>query len=421
MWARMLQGLLQPLVRNGTLQLTFPDGHVRRFGDGAAPVIGVSLTDPSLPRRLVLNPELAVGEGYTEGTLLIDNDDLHGFLDLLLRNIDGNSPVWWRRPFEAVALAFRQLQMWNPVSRSKQNVAHHYDLSPELYALFLDADRQYSCGYFRHPDDTLEQAQAQKKAHIAAKLLLKPGMSVLDIGCGWGGLAIALARDFGVKVLGVTLSEEQHRIATARVVEAGLQDQVEIRLTDYRDVRGTFDRIVSVGMFEHVGVPQYRTYFGKVHDLLAPDGIALIHTIGRAEPPSYTAGFIRKYIFPGGYVPAMSETMRVVEKQHLWTADVEVWRLHYAQTLRNWLDRFMEHADQLPASYDDRFLRMWRYYLVASEMSFRVGRQCVFQFQLSHKIDAVPITRDYLYAPVPRENARAQMRRDRPRAVEAAE
>lgn len=422
MWARLLEGLVDPLILNGTLHLTLPDGRVRRFGDGAAPVIGVTLTDPELPRRLVLNPDLAVGEAYMDGTLQIAGDDLHGFLDLVLRNADDHPPVWWRRPFEAAAIAFRRFQMRNPADRSKDNVAHHYDLSPALYELFLDEDRQYSCAYFRKPGDTLEQAQAQKKAHIARKLLLQPGQRVLDIGCGWGGLAITLARDYGVNVLGVTLSEEQHRIASARVREAGLSDRIDIRLTDYRRVTGSFDRIVSVGMFEHVGVPHYGEYFGKVHDLLTPDGIALIHTIGRAEPPTYTSGFIRKYIFPGGYVPALSEAMTAVEKHHLWPADIEVWRLHYAQTLRHWHDRFVSNIDKVRALYDDRFIRMWRYYLVASEMSFRSGRQCVFQLQLSRRVDAVPVTRDYLYPPPARDAAqRDHGRRDRPRAVEAAE
>jgi cyclopropane-fatty-acyl-phospholipid synthase len=239
-------------------------------------------------------------------------------------------------------------------------------------------------------------------------------MRVLDIGCGWGGLAITLARDCGAQVLGVTLSEEQHRIANERVRAAGLQDRVEIRLTDYRKVQGTFDRIVSVGMFEHVGVPHYNEYFGKVRDLLTEDGIALIHTIGRASPPSYTSGFIRKYIFPGGYVPSMSETMSAVERQGLWTTDVEVWRLHYAETLKHWHDRFMARADRVREIYDDRFIRMWRYYLIASEMSFRAGRHCVFQFQLSRRVDAVPLTRDYLY---PQRDGTQPMERPRPMAA----
>ncbi|MFM2354712.1 MAG: Cyclopropane-fatty-acyl-phospholipid synthase [Pseudomonadota bacterium] len=412
----MLQSLVAGLVRTGTFDLTLPGSGTRRYGDGTGKPVAVTITDPALVRRLALRPDLAVGEGYMEGSLTIAGDDLHGFLGLILANTARGTSVWWRRPFEAANYALRRFQMHNPAARSRQNVAHHYDLSSELYALFLDEDRQYSCAYFRTPDDTLEQAQRQKKAHIAGKLLLRPGLRVLDIGCGWGGMAITLARDYGVHVLGVTLSEEQHRIANERVRAAGLQDRVEIRLTDYRDVTGRFDRIVSVGMFEHVGVPQFRTYFRKVQSLLAEDGVALIHTIGRAEPPSYTSGFILKYIFPGGYVPAMSEMTRAIEAEGLWPADVEVWRLHYAETLRHWHERFMARADRVRAIYDDRFIRMWRFYLVASEMAFRAGRQCVFQVQLSRRLDAVPVTRDYLYAPP----APAQGQ-GRPRPVAAAE
>ncbi|MFN0116394.1 MAG: class I SAM-dependent methyltransferase [Paracoccaceae bacterium] len=416
MWNRLLEQLLSPLIRSGSLTVVFPDGATRRFGDGTRPEATVRLTDPDLPKRLALNPDLAVGEAYMNGTLTVDGDDLHSLLGLLLRNVEEGGMVWWRRPLELAGYALRWFQMWNPAGKSKDNVAHHYDLSSELYELFLDKDRQYSCAYFRNPNDTLEQAQVQKKAHIAGKLLIRPGMRVLDIGCGWGGLAITLARDYGAQVLGVTLSEEQHRIANERVRAAGLTDRVEIRLTDYRKVQGTFDRIVSVGMFEHVGVPHYGEYFGKVRDLLTEDGVALIHTIGRASPPSYTSGFIRKYIFPGGYVPAMSETMSAVEKQGLWPADVEVWRLHYAETLRHWHDRFIDSVDRVRAIYDDRFIRMWRYYLVASEMSFRAGRHCVFQFQLARKVDAVPLTRDYLHA-----GRDTVVGMDRPRPVAAAE
>lgn len=414
MWNRVLEQLLVPLVRSGSLTVVFPDGVGRRFGDGTRPEVTVRLSDPDLPKRLALDPDLVLGEAYMNGTLTVDGDDLRSLLGLLLQNVETGEMVWWRRPLESLAYAFRRFQMWNPATKAKANVAHHYDLSSELYELFLDKDRQYSCAYFRSPDDTLEQAQIRKKAHIAGKLLIKPGMRVLDIGCGWGGLAITLARDCGAQVLGVTLSEEQHRIANERVRAAGLQDRVEIRLTDYRKVQGTFDRIVSVGMFEHVGVPHYNEYFGKVRDLLTEDGIALIHTIGRASPPSYTSGFIRKYIFPGGYVPSMSETMSAVERQGLWTTDVEVWRLHYAETLKHWHDRFMARADRVREIYDDRFIRMWRYYLIASEMSFRAGRHCVFQFQLSRRVDAVPLTRDYLY---PQRDGTQPMERPRPMAA----
>ncbi|MBC7157898.1 MAG: class I SAM-dependent methyltransferase [Rhodobacteraceae bacterium] len=398
MWENLLDRMLRFTIREGSLIINMPEGPPRRYGDGRAPEITVHLTDPTLPRKLLLSPDLALGEGYMEGGFTIENDDLKGLLGLLLHNIADGRVDWWRHPLDTGQRIVRTLRQFNPATRARRNVAHHYDLSGALYDLFLDADKQYSCAYFRSPDDSLETAQAQKKAHIAAKLRLKPGMRVLDIGCGWGGMALTLARDHGAQVLGVTLSEEQHRVATRRAAEAGLSDRVEFRLTDYRLVTGRFDRIVSVGMFEHVGAPHYRTYFRKVRELLEDDGIALIHTIGRVTPPGTTSPWILKYIFPGGYVPAMSEAMAAVERTLLWPTDVEVLRLHYAETLRHWRARFEANIDKVRSLYDERFCRMWRYYLTASEMTFREGRQCVFQFQLARDQQAVPLTRDYLYA-----------------------
>ena len=397
MWDRILDRLLRSLIRDGNLTVQMPGGARQSYGNGSGPAVTVTLHDPALPGRLVRGPDMALGEAYMDQTLTVENDDLAGFLALLLRNAADGRAGWWRYPLERAQRLLRLAQQITPAPRARANVAHHYDLSGGLYDLFLDPDRQYSCGYFKTPDDTLEQAQAQKKAHIAAKLRLAPGMRVLDIGCGWGGLALSLARDHGARVLGITLSLEQHRIATARASEAGLGDQVEFRLTDYRAVTGKFDRIVSVGMFEHVGVPQYRTYFRQVRDLLAPDGVALIHTIGRTTPPGITSPWITRYIFPGGYCPALSEVMPAVQSSGLWTTDIEVWRLHYAETLRHWRKRFEANIDRAAALYDDRFCRMWRYYLTASEMTFRHYGQCVFQIQLAHRQDAVPLTRDYLY------------------------
>lgn len=399
MWERILDRLLRDLIRDGSLTVHFPGGAARTYGDGPGPSVTAHLHDPGLPRRLVLGPDLALGEAYMDQALTLDGDDLPGFLALLTHSAANGRADRWRYPLERVQRLIHRLRQVNPAARARRNVAHHYDLSGALYDLFLDADRQYSCAYFRTPDDTLEQAQAQKKAHIAAKLRLAPGMRVLDIGCGWGGMALTLARDHGVRVLGVTLSEEQHRVASRRAAEAGLADRVEFRLTDYRAVTGQFDRIVSVGMFEHVGVPHYREYFGRVNRLLAPDGVALIHTIGRTAPPGITSPWITKYIFPGGYVPALSEVMPAIESQGLWTTDVEVWRMHYAFTIEHWRARFETSIDRVRALYDDRFCRMWRYYLVASEMTFRHYQQCVFQIQLAHRQDAVPLTRDYLYPP----------------------
>jgi cyclopropane-fatty-acyl-phospholipid synthase len=397
MWDLALETFIRHLIRRGTLELTLPAGRVIRAGQGS-PEFAVKLTDPTLPRRLCLNPELALGEGYMNGTLQIEGDDLKSFMAFLIANARDGLPLW-QRPAQTLRTALRVVNQWNPARRARRNVAHHYDLSGKLYDLFLDSDRQYSCAYFRDPGMTLEEAQDAKKHHIAGKLLIEPGMRVLDIGCGWGGMALTLARDYGAKVVGVTLSEEQLKIARERAKKAGLADRVEFHLTDYRAVEGPFDRIVSVGMFEHVGVPHYRKYFGKVRELLTEDGVALIHTIGRTTPPGSTSPWILKYIFPGGYCPALSEVMTAVEKEDLCTDDVEVWRLHYAETLRHWYERFMARQDEARALYDERFCRMWRYYMIASELTFRLNRQVVFQLQLSRKQEAVPLTRDYLYPP----------------------
>ena len=412
MWDKLLDRMMTRLIRRGTLELTYPDGVMRRYGDGTDVPIRIQITDPALPKKCVLSPELAVGEGYVDGTLVIENDDLAGMLTLAISNrtdLEGgmNGPV-----LEGLRFAIGRIAQFNPVGRAKSNVSHHYDLSGELYDLFLDKDRQYSCAYFKSGSDTLEEAQAQKKQHIADKLLISPGMRILDIGCGWGGMALTLAKDYGAKVVGVTLSEEQYKVATERAEVAGLSDRIDIRLTDYRNVDETFDRVVSVGMFEHVGVPHYREYFRHVHNFLTKDGIALIHTIGRCAPPSYTSAWIRKYIFPGGYVPAMSEAMKAIEKERLWSTDVEVWRLHYAETLKHWYSRFMSNIDRARELYDDRFCRMWRFYLLASELSFRHDRQVVFQFQLTRRQEAVPLTRNYLYV-----ESDERPERSKPRAV----
>ena len=396
MWQRLLDRVLTRFVRAGALHVTWPDGTTGLYGDGGDPV-RVTVSDPALVRRLILTPDLAAGEGYMDGTLTVANDNLAGFVALAMRNrIDDGDPVIMRLGRTLSGPPQRFLHR-NGLTRSRLNVAHHYDLSSDLYDLFLDADRQYSCAYFARPDMTLEQAQVAKKAHIAAKLRLAPDMRVLDIGCGWGGMALTLARDHGARVVGVTLSAEQHRMARDRVAEAGLSDRIDIRLMDYRDVTGPFDRIVSVGMFEHVGRPNYAQYFNRVRDLLTPDGIALIHTIGTQSPPRATSAWIRRYIFPGGYLPALSEIVSTVEHAHLTLTDVEILRDHYAQTLRHWHARFAARIDEARALYDDRFCRMWRFYLTASELAFVLDHLAVFQIQIARGRDAVPITRDYIY------------------------
>ncbi|MCR8726249.1 SAM-dependent methyltransferase [Frigidibacter sp. ROC022] len=397
MWETLLDRMLGHLFQTGRIEVTLPSGRVLSAGQGDAEPVRVRVHDPNLPRRVIAKPDLAVGEAYMDGTLTIENDDLRGFLALATRNLQNRGAFWTSKPYVLASAALRRIAQHNPIGRAQRNVAHHYDLSGELYDLFLDADRQYSCAYFRHPGDTLEQAQAQKKAHIAGKLLLEPGMRVLDIGCGWGGMALTLARDYGAEVLGVTLSREQHAVATERARAEGLADRVQFRLQDYREVQGSFDRIVSVGMFEHVGVPHYREYFRHVRRLLTGEGVALIHSIGRFGPPGATGGFIDKYIFPGGYVPAMSEMAAAIEREELCPTDLEVWRLHYAETLRHWYNRFMANIDKARAIYDERFCRMWRFYLAASEMTFRAGSQGVFQVQLAKNQEAVPLTREYLY------------------------
>lgn len=402
MWSFLFGNFLKRHFKNGHLIIRLASGKTLQLGDGIGTPVVVTLHDPALTRKIMANPDMAVGEAYMNGDLTLKDDDLYGFLALAVRNMGRNgdrfnNPASLQRFLQSAGKALRKISQHNPIGRAQENVAHHYDLSDELYDLFLDEDKQYSCGYYKSPDDTLEMAQAQKKAHIAAKLRLKPGMRVLDIGCGWGGMGLTLARDYGVNVVGVTLSKEQHKVAVARAKAEGLEGQVEFRLQDYRHVKGPFDRIVSVGMFEHVGVPHYREYFDHIRNFLTPDGVALIHTIGRAAPPNITSPWVAKYIFPGGYVPALSEVAPIIEEANLITTDIEVWRIHYADTLRDWRARFEANIDKAEAIYDARFCRMWRYYLVAAELTFRLDRQVVFQFQITKNQEAVPLTRDYLY------------------------
>lgn len=397
MWERLLDRMLFLMIADGHLRLEMPSGHVFEYGNSHGNPVDVRLHDTASVRALVLNPELALGETYMRGGLTVSGDRIEDLLELVIRNIRTLPRAWWMRPTHRLRAALRSIAQFNPLARSRRNVAHHYDLSGHLYDQFLDADRQYSCAYFRHPDDSLERAQDQKKEHIARKLLLEPGMTVLDIGCGWGGLALYMAKHYGVRVLGITLSTEQLEMAQKRAERSGLGDLVEFRLCDYRELGGTYDRIVSVGMFEHVGLPHYDRFFSTLHDLLAPDGVAVLHTIGWTGAPKATNPWIAKYIFPGGYIPTLSEAMTAIEKAGLWAADVECWRLHYAYTLQHWRKRFEANRDTVKALYDAEFVRMWRFYLNACEQTFRHNRQAVFQFQLSRKVDAVPLTRDYLY------------------------
>jgi cyclopropane-fatty-acyl-phospholipid synthase len=397
MWSWIFDRLLASQFKYGILVVTMPDGQTHTYGDGTGEPIKVTIKDPSVARKMFMNPDLALGEAYTDGTLVVENDDIRGLMASAIINTGQTGVVWWEKPAEFFRIIARRWTQIAPTRKARMNVSHHYDLSADLYELFLDEDRQYSCAYFTEPDMSLDDAQRAKKALIAGKLKLEPGMTVLDIGCGWGGLGLTLARDYGAKVVGVTLSEEQHKIAVERAKAEGLSHLAEFRLMDYRDVTETFDRIVSVGMFEHVGVPHYREYFRNVSDRLKPDGIAMIHTIGRTRPPGATSPWILKYIFPGGYVPSLSEMTNAFEKEWLYPTDIEIWRMHYAETLRHWFIRFQENKDKARELYDERFCRMWQYYLAGCEMTFRHGRQAVFQVQLAHDQEAVPLTRDYLY------------------------
>ncbi|HTI87928.1 MAG TPA: cyclopropane-fatty-acyl-phospholipid synthase family protein [Alphaproteobacteria bacterium] len=393
----LLARLLERLVHTGTLRVIDAHGGSRTFGDGQEPLCTIRLHDPSLDWRIPLNPSLATGEAYMDGRLTIEEGELRDFLELTSRHYDDVMQGGLGRLAKRVGLAMRFLQQFNPAWRSQRNVAHHYDLTGRLYELFLDPDRQYSCAYFRNEDDGLEQAQIAKKDHIASKLVLdRPGLRVLDIGCGWGGMALHLASHSGADVKGITLSTEQAKVAVDRAQAQGLERRVRFALQDYRAETGQYDRIVSVGMFEHVGVPQYTTFFNKMRDCLAPDGVALLHTIGRLDGPGVTDPWIRKYIFPGGYVPALSEVLPVIERAGLIVTDVEVLRMHYAHTLRHWHQRFIANRDEIKALTDERFCRMWEFYLIGAEMAFRHFKQAVFQIQIARRVGAVSIVRDYM-------------------------
>ena len=391
----LLSAALDQLITRGRLVVTFPSGEQRQFGEDAGSAVIVAIKDASALSRLMANAELAFGELYVDGLIAIDGDDIDGLLALVLQNLrrhgfkTGATPPGMRL-FEAPR---REI---NDRKRAELNVAHHYDISNELYRVFLDEDLQYSCAYYETGAETLEEAQDAKKELIAAKLCLRPGLSLLDIGCGWGGLALHLARTRGVNVRGITLSQAQLPVARVRAQAQNLAAQAEFVLEDYRETEGAFDRIVSVGMFEHVGRGHYDEFFRQIASLLAEDGVALLHTIGRADGPGATSPWIDRYIFPGGYIPALSEIVPAVERAGLYVTDIEVWRLHYAYTLRAWRERFEARLDDVRAMFDERFCRMWRFYLAASEAAFRYGGHEVFQIQLARRQDAVPRTRRYL-------------------------
>ncbi len=389
--------LLKSLVREGSLCVVDAAGRRHAIGDGSAPAATIRLTSKAAEYRIAVNPALRLGEAYMNGTLRMEAGTLYDFAAVIGRNAGHAQSVPWLAVLERVG---RRLRQSNPVARARRNVAHHYDLSNEFYAMFLDRDMQYSCAYFMSAEDDLDTAQANKKRHIAAKLLLdRPGLRVLDIGSGWGGMGLDIARRRDAMVTGVTLRTEQHRLAVARAAEAGLAERVQFHLRDYREETGRYDRIVSIGMFEHVGKRNYAEFFAKLHGLLAEDGVALVHTIGYSDYPAPINPFVRKYIFPGADLPSLSEVTAVAERSGLIITDIEVLRLHYAETLRLWRERFIARHDDVVRLWDERFYRMWEFYLVLCEIGFRMRTNVVFQIQFARRVDAVPIRRNYMTDP----------------------
>ncbi len=389
--------LLGKLVQTGNLELETADGVRHRFGDGAGPELGARVVDRAAERELLIDPSFYLGELYVDGRFVVTKGSLYQILELGARNLAKIEVLPWVKAIEKARVAFRDFHQINDRKRAKANIARHYDHDRRIYDLFLDADKQYSCAYFEHPGQSLEDAQRAKKRHIAAKLLVEEGATVLDIGCGFGGMALYLAGVAGAgRATGVTLSEEQLSAAQERAQTSGFAGRLDFRLQDYRDVQETFDRIVSVGMFEHVGVARYDEYFQNVRRLLKDDGVMLLHSIGRNSVPGATNAWIRKYIFPGGYIPSLSEVLPAIERAGLYVTDIEILRLHYAETLRAWRERFMSNWDKAAAIAGDRFCRMWEFYLAGSETAFRIDGHMVFQIQLAKRQDAVPLTRSYI-------------------------
>jgi cyclopropane-fatty-acyl-phospholipid synthase len=395
-------------VTCGNLQVTTARGATISFGDGNGPPIAVRFTSASAQRAVLFDPDLRLGEAYMDGTFVVDRGSIAEFVDLVAKKF---AWPWWAAPIALLRFVWRGIRQLNSRRRSQRNVAHHYDLDGRLYSLFLDSDRQYSCAYFETPQESLDDAQLAKKRHLAAKLLIEDGHRLLDIGCGWGGLALYAAEMCNARVTGITLSQEQLAIARQRAKERRLAGQVTFEALDYRDTRGTFDRIVSVGMFEHVGVRFYDAFFAKCAEILADDGVMVLHSIGRSTGPSFTNAWIAKYIFPGGYIPALSEVIPAVERAGLLVTDIEILRLHYAETLKAWRDRFLAHRDEIARLYDARFVRMWEFYLACSETAFRRHDMMVLQIQLAKRQGTVPITRDYILHTETRLRGREAVRR----------
>jgi cyclopropane-fatty-acyl-phospholipid synthase len=405
----MIEALLGKFFRAGELVIAIPGGRSYRLGvAGQKPRVVIALRDRTTLYRLIFNPELAWGEAYMDGRLTIEEGSLHDLLTLLAINLRDSTESRLEKFGNFFRPLIQRLQQFNTALRARANVARHYDLPDQLFELFLDSNRQYSCAYFTDTAATLEAAQLAKMRHIMAKLRIESGMRVLDIGSGWGGLALYLARETGARVTGLTLSAEQHAYAEADAAKTGLSDTVKFFVRDYRDEAGDYDRVVSIGMFEHVGVGHYRAFFEKLKALLRPSGVALVHSIGRMDGPGTTNAWFRKYIFPGGYAPALSEVLPIVESTGLWLTDLEILRMHYARTATCWRDRFNARRAEAERLFGERFCRMWDFFLSSGDPEFRYLSTMVFQMQLSREIDAVPFTRDYI---VDRERQAAQMSR----------
>jgi len=393
-----LVGFLNNLFKKGGFVLI--DANSKKYIIGSpdkSKPLTLKLLNKDLHYKLLINPDLYFGEAYMDGSLVIENGSISEFLELAFQNIGRGEINSFGYILKKIKGTFRYLTNFNFVKRSKENVAHHYDISDDLYEIFLDSKRQYSCGYFKNDDDTLETAQQNKINHIVKKLNIKSNQKVLDIGCGWGHLAIEIAKQSKCEVTGITLSENQHRYANARAKEYNLENQVQFKLCDYRNLKEKFDRVVSVGMFEHVGRKFYKTFFKQVNQLLKHNGLALIHTIGSINEPRDPQPWISKYIFPGGYTPSMSEVVGPIEKSGLIISDLEVLRMHYAHTLKNWKERCITNKSKITLMFDEKFFRMWEFYLASCEMVFKWGDQVVFQFQLTKDLTTAPNTRDYIY------------------------
>ncbi len=412
---RALKLVCEQIVVRGDLRLVDPSGREYRFGDRTGIPVVVRLTHDFFEPFFHIDPGLAVAEAYMDGRLILERGRIYDFLAIVLSNAENGEWPRTAQIAEMVRRICKRAQQFNPRGRARRNVAHHYDIDRSIYEMFLDDDLQYSCAYFENTKMSLEAAQVAKKRHIASKLLLSEGQTVLDIGSGWGGLGLYLAQRAGAQVKGITLSREQLGVARRRAAWLGLSERAQFAFQDYRQLEGTFDRIVSVGMFEHVGVSHYPGFFRTLRDHLAEDGVALLHAIGRFDGPAATNPFIAKYIFPGGYIPALSEVIPVIERSDLLITDIEILRLHYAETLRHWRQRFIDNRDAVAGIKGERFCRMWEFYLAGAEAAFRFENLMVFQIQMARSRDSVPLTRDYVYAEEERLRSRDNAIEEAPR------